>query len=51
LKCPQILGIVIRKYRSKEVATNNVEKEPLTVYKAAFCSPQALTVLEKIFKN
>jgi hypothetical protein len=39
------------KYRSQEVASNKLEKGPLRDYETGFCSPLALTVLEKIFKN
>jgi hypothetical protein len=37
--------IIIRKNRSQEDASKKLEKEPH--YKTAFCSPLALTVLEK----
>jgi hypothetical protein len=40
------------KYRSQEVALNKLEKGLLRDYKTGFCSPLALTVLEKkIFKD
>jgi hypothetical protein len=39
------------KYRSQEVALNKLEKKPLIDFKTAFCSPVALSVLEKIFKD
>jgi hypothetical protein len=35
------------KYRSQEVALNKLEKGPLRDYETGFCSPLALTVLEK----
>jgi hypothetical protein len=40
--------IIIGKiYRSQEVASNKLEKGTLRDYKTGFCSPVALTVLEK----
>jgi hypothetical protein len=41
---------ILEKYRSQKVASNKLEKGPLIDYETAFCSPLALTVLEKIFK-
>jgi hypothetical protein len=40
-----------KKYGSLEVASNKLEKEPLRIYKTAFCSPMARTVLEKIIED
>jgi hypothetical protein len=40
------------KYLSQEVALNKLEKGPLRDFETSFCSPLALTVLEKkIFKD
>jgi hypothetical protein len=36
---------------SQESASNKLEKGPLRDYETGFCSPVALTVLEKIFKD
>jgi hypothetical protein len=41
--------IIIGKNWSQEDASNKLEKEPLRDYKTAFCSPLALTVMEKKF--
>jgi hypothetical protein len=42
----------LEKYRSQEVVWNKLEKGPLRDYETGFCSPLALTVLEKkIFKD
>jgi hypothetical protein len=37
------------KYQRLEVASKNFKKGPFKDYQTAFCSPLALTVLEKIF--
>jgi hypothetical protein len=41
----------LKKYRSQEVASNKLEKGPLRDNKTVICSPVALAVLEKIFKD
>jgi hypothetical protein len=41
----------LEKYRSQEVALNQLEKGPLIDFKTVFCSPVAIMVLEKIFKD
>jgi hypothetical protein len=46
-----LLEALSKKYRSQEVASNKLEKRPLRDYKTGFCSPVALMVLEKIFKD
>jgi hypothetical protein len=40
----------LEKYRSQEVASNKLEKEPLRDYKTAFSFPEHM-VLGKIFKD
>jgi hypothetical protein len=52
LKTYKSKKITIRKNWSQEDALNKLEKEPLRDYETGFCSPLALTVLEKkIFKD
>jgi hypothetical protein len=41
----------LEKYQSQEIASNKLEKRLFIGFKSVFCSPMALMVLEKIFKD
>jgi hypothetical protein len=41
----------LEKYLSQEFASNKLNEGPLRDHETDFCSPVALTVLEKIFKE
>jgi hypothetical protein len=41
----------LENYQSQELASNKLEKGPLRDYETGFCSPLALTVLDKKIFN